>query len=61
MKNEKVRIALMHYQVRQWQLADALGITATTLSVKMRKERPEEEQMHMIELIKAIAEDRKRL
>jgi predicted XRE-type DNA-binding protein len=52
MKNLIIRIALTNANMKQWQLADLLGIHETTLCVKLRKELPKEEQERIVALIK---------
>ena len=52
MKNETIKETLNKYGLKQWQLADLMGIREEVLSRKMRYELPKEEQKRIIELIK---------
>ena len=51
MKNLKIRNALIQNNMKQWQLADYLGISEYTLCKRLRKELPEQEQERIIEVI----------
>lgn len=54
--NKKIRKALIDSGMYQWQLADLIGCSAWSLSAKLRHELPEEEQQHILQLIKDEAE-----
>lgn len=58
MKNRMVRKELFNREVKQCELASALNIHEQTLSRKMQRELPTDEQKKMIEVIKWIAENR---
>lgn len=51
MKNIKIRETLKIANMKHWELADLLGISPYTLSVRLRKELPGEEQERIITLI----------
>lgn len=51
MNNEKIRNALKENGLKQWELADLLGMPETSLCKKMRKELPEDLQADMLKLI----------
>lgn len=51
--NTIIRRALFDAGMRQWQLAELLGITEFTLSRKLRHELPEEEQIRIVDLIRS--------
>ena len=51
--NTIIRRALFDAGMRQWQLAELLGITEFTLSRKLRHELPEEEQTRIVNLIRS--------
>ena len=53
MKNKKIREALKSANMKYWELADLMGISPYTLSVRLRKEFPDEEQERVILLIEA--------
>lgn len=52
MNNMKIRKALTEYKVKQWELAEMLGIGEYTMCRKMRHEIPDEEQERIISIIK---------
>ena len=53
MKNKKIRDALKNANMKYWELAELMGISPYTLSVRLRKEFPDEEQKRVIALISA--------
>lgn len=53
MNNTMIRDALKKYGVRQWQLAEMLGIGEYTLCRKLRRELTKEEQERIVSIIKA--------
>ena len=55
MKNIRIRIKLMEHNKRLWWLADLLGTSEATISRRLRKELPEEEQEHICQLIEEKA------
>ena len=55
MKNLEIRTAYMQAGIKQWQLAEALGVSETHFSRKMREELPKEEKEKILETIKRIA------
>lgn len=52
MENLKIREALTQNNMKQWQLADCLGISEYTLCKKLRRELPDTEQDKMIAIIR---------
>lgn len=52
MTNLPIRMALMEKRMRQWELAELMGISEFTLSRILRKELPEEEQQKIITVIR---------
>lgn len=56
--NQAIRRAMAVRDVRQWQLAEAMGIREETLSRKLRAELPAETQKEMILLIESLSEKR---
>ena len=54
-RNEAVRMAMRIHDVKQWELAEALGMAEATLSRKLRTDLSPELQNAMIDLIKKIA------
>lgn len=53
MENILIRQALLTTGTKNYELAEMLGVSEWTLSRKLRKELPEEEQERIIALIKA--------
>ena len=51
MSNIKIRIKLLEYDKKLWWLADMLGISEATMSRRLRKELPEEEQDRICKII----------
>ena len=56
MNNELIRNALKRAGMKQWELADLLGIDETTLSKKFRYELPAEDQRAIVKRIEAANE-----
>lgn len=54
MANYRIRNALLKNNVKHWQLAEKMGITDFSLSRKLRRELPGEEQKKIIDLIESI-------
>lgn len=57
MKNVEIRSAYMLAGIKQWQLAEAMGISETHLSRKLRKELPQEEKQTILEIIDRLSKD----
>lgn len=55
MKNVRIENALKENHMKKWELADLLGIHYSTLSVKLRHELPEAEQIRIVKLIENAA------
>ena len=55
--HERVRNELMLRRVRNWELANRLGINEATLSRRLRTELPEEEQDRLIAIIQDIQKE----
>ena len=51
MNNIEIRKALLETNMKQWELAELLGITEWTLSRKLRKELPEDKKEEILDLI----------
>ena len=58
MQNKSIRIALMENNMRQYELAELMGIHDFSLSRKLRHELPKEEQERIISLIKRNAKNK---
>lgn len=53
MKNIEVRQKLLASGIKNYELAEMLGISEFTLSRKLRKELPQDEQQRIIDLIQS--------
>ena len=58
MKNVEIRSAYMLAGIKQWQLAEAMGISETHLSRKLRKELPQEEKQTILEIIERLSKEK---
>ena len=52
MQNKSIRIALMENNMKQYELAELMGIHDFSLSRKLRHELPADEQRRIVTLIK---------
>lgn len=57
MENVEIRSAYMQASIKQWQLAEALGISETHFSRKLRKELPQEEKEKILAVIEKLAKE----
>ena len=55
MNNQDIREALVKSGVKHWELAERYGVSASWLSVRLRKELPEDEKLKMFSYIQEIA------
>lgn len=55
--NQMIRAAQNRHGLRQWQVADIIGIHADTLSRKLRHELPEEEQKAIVKQIEEAMQE----
>ena len=51
MKNQIIKQALFTHNLKQWQLAEIMGIREEMLSRKLRHELPEDEQRDIVRKI----------
>lgn len=56
MKNVEIRSAYMQAGIKQWQLAEVLGISETHFSRKLRKELSQEEKEKILETIQRLVQ-----
>ena len=54
MENLEIRSAYMQAGVKQWHVAEELGISETCFSRKLRKELPPEEKKKILEAIRRL-------
>ncbi len=52
MNNVKIKVAMIEHGVKQWEVAQMMGIHEVTLCRKMRNELPAEEQDRIVDLIR---------
>ena len=57
--NADIRAAMKKSQVRQWELADKVGLTPNYFVIKLRHELPEDEKLKLFAMIQEIAEVKK--
>ena len=59
MANCKIKMRLMEYGIRQFELAKRLGISETTLYRRLREELPKEERNRILSIVDEIVAERK--
>lgn len=57
MCNQDIRQAAAESIVRLWRIADALGITDSSFSRKLRKELPQEEKEKIFSIIRELSQE----
>lgn len=57
MKNKDIREAVTRAGLKLWQIADALGITDSYFSRKLRKELPEEEKERIFGIVRELSKE----
>lgn len=57
MTNQEIRRAAESAGVRLWQIADALGISDSSFSRKLRKEFPQDEREKIISIIERLSQE----
>jgi hypothetical protein len=55
MNNQEIRLAVRQAKIKLWRVADALGITDSTLSRKLRHELPEDEKQRILAIIRNLS------
>ena len=58
MKNLDIRTACMQAGIKQWRLAEALGVSETHFSRKFRDELPKEEKEKILGVIDRLAQEK---
>lgn len=58
MKNVEIRYAYMLAGIKQWELAEALGLTETHFSRKLRKELNVKERDEILQVIEELAREK---
>lgn len=56
MNNMEIRTELLKVGMKQYELAELLGIADSALSRKLRKELPDEEKQRILEIIRGKEE-----
>lgn len=54
MKNEEIRKAMKSKGLKQWELAELLGVSEQTMYRKLRTELPKEEKQKILEVINSF-------
>ena len=57
MYNKDIRRTAAGSGVKLWQIADALGITDSSFSRKLRKELPQEEKERIFSIIQKLSQE----
>lgn len=57
MNNKDIRHTAAGSGVKLWQIADALGITDSSFSRKLRKELPQEEKEKIFSIIQKLSQE----
>ena len=57
MCNQDIRQTATKSSVRLWRIADALGITDSNFSRKLRKELPQEEKEKIFSIIQKLSQE----
>ena len=57
MCNQDIRQTATELSVRLWQIADALGITDSSFSRRLRKELPQEEKEKIFSIIQKLSQE----
>ena len=57
MSNQDIRRTAAGTGVKLWQIADALGITDSSFSRKLRKELPQEEKEKIFSIIQKLSQE----
>jgi hypothetical protein len=61
MRNQDIRDLIRSCNVRNWQVAEALGVSDNTFYVMLRKDLNEEERKRILAAIKAIMERQQKM
>ena len=56
MENQSIRNYAQKHGVKLWEIAEAIGMTDSTFSRKLRLELPSDQQDHICRVIEQIAE-----
>ncbi|MBQ8133134.1 MAG: hypothetical protein IJ192_01795 [Clostridia bacterium] len=59
MANAEIRIKLAETGVKQYEVADCMGIADTSFSRKLRKELPEAEKLRILSIIDKLSTETK--
>jgi len=57
MTNEKIRIAMIKRSIKQYEVANRLGLTETAFSKLLSKELPKDKQTEILNVINSKRED----
>lgn len=59
MKNVEIRSAYMLAGIKQWQVAEALGVSETHFSRKLRNDLPQAEKEKILAVIDRLAHEKR--
>lgn len=54
MNNQEIRKSALKFGIKQWQIADKLGIREETFSRKLRYELPQDEKERILSIIEEL-------
>lgn len=57
-KNSEIKMALKESRVRQWEVAEALNISESTIVRRLRKELPLDEKTRILQVIEQLKSNR---
>ena len=59
MRNEEVRIALFQHNIKQWEVAEQLGVSEVTICRWLRSNLPQDKKAEIMSAINKLAEEKK--
>ena len=59
MRNEEIRIALFQHNIKQWEVAEQLGVSEITICRWLRSELPDDKKTRIMSAINKLAEEKK--
>lgn len=57
MKNKEIKIAMLEKGLKQWKVAEALGVSESAFCRKMRKELPNDEKEKILAVIEELGKE----
>lgn len=59
MRNEEIRTALFQHNIKQWEVAEQLGVSEITICRWLRSELPDDKKAKIMSAINKLAEEKK--